>query len=156
MKFNIGDLVYIRYHADDEKDIYSERFGVAWLSDMDEFEGHVGVITHHDLCSKGEQYLVDYDGEEYWFSVGSLDVYEPTFAIGTRVLIRHHSNDEKQQYHSQYSVFWKQPMNAYEGQICVIEKCDVDDGNPIYAVLNGTGYWWFVESSLIPVEYDVF
>lgn len=156
MKFDIGDLVYIRYHADDEKEAYAERFRIRWDSEMDEFEGHVGVIKQSDTCLTCEQYRVDYDGEEFWFSVSSLEAYEPTLAIGTKVLVRPHSQEEKQQYQSQYRLYWKKSMDAYEDHIGVIEKCDINYGYPVYAVSDGGDYWWFAESSLIPLEYDVF
>ena len=157
MKFNIGDLVYIRNHTYDEKKIYSKNFGIRWVSEMEEFEGRVGRIRHHNLWFNEEQYLVNYDGEEFWFSVDSLKAYEPTFKIGTRVLIRHHSNEEKLHYRSQHMLSWEKSMEKGEGHTGVIVQCDTNDYlNPIYGVSNGTYYWWFAESSLTSLPYDVF
>lgn len=157
MNFNVDDIVYIRYHADDEKEIYSERFGIDWWFEMDDFEGHVGIVTQIDSIHNSNQYLVNYDGEELWFDINSLEPYTPSIAIGTKVLVRHHSDQEKQQYHSQYSLFWEKSMDTFEGTVGTIQNCDICNDHNVYIVEDDTGHcWWFAESSFIPLEYDIF
>ena len=167
MKFNIGDVVYVRPHTNLEKEGYGRWHGIRWTSQMDILEEQ--VVTVHQI--DGERYLVkprDYgvgcvDGKlvftrdmEAWFMEDSLELCKPIFKNGTKVLVRKHSKDEKDQYSSTCSILWSTCMDEFEGNIGTVEGFRMNGHNYVYRVSMNGYECRFGEDSLIDAEYSIF
>ena len=75
------------------------------------------------------------------------------FAEGTKVQIKYHSKYEKLAYLRDHNLYWFYEMDDFEGKIGVV---DVSDSENRYRIVVGERKMWFAESSLLPIEYDVF
>ena len=154
MEFNIGDSVYIRPHTYEEAQTYADRYNLEWVPDMDDCEDSVGVVIDCNECDGYDEYLVDCDGDEWWFADSSLEVFEPTYKVGTMIRIRHHTQDERVQYDDRYNLLWMQQMNDFEGRFGMITQSGKTHGRYMYQITIDADHFWFVETSL--ALYDIF
>lgn len=167
MKFNIGDVVYVRPHTNLEKEGYGRWHGIRWTSQMDILEEQ--VVTVHQI--DGERYLVkprDYgvgcvDGKlvftrdmEAWFMEDSLELCKPIFKNGTKVLVRKHSKEEKGRYPFLYSLIWYSCMDEFEGNIGTVTNFQINNHHYAYRVSMNGDEWLFGEGSLSDAGYSLF
>lgn len=76
------------------------------------------------------------------------------FKVGDTVIIRHHTQEEKDNYEDNWDhnkAYWADHMNEMEGKMYQIDNI-VNDS---YRIVDERGKWRFAESSLISM-YDQF
>ena len=167
MAFNIGDVVYVKPHINIEIEGCEQWHNIPWTSHMAMLEGQIVIVQQID----GERYLVKprhvsfgYMGGtlvwsqdiEAWFAEDSLELCKPKFANGTKVLVRKHSKDEKDQYSSTCSILWSICMDGFEGNIGTVEGFRMNGHNYVYRVSMNGDECRFGEDSLIDAEYSIF
>ena len=167
MKFNIGDVIYVRSHTNLEKEGYGCWYGIRWTSQMDILEEQ--IVTVHQI--DGKRYFVKprdhsigcMDGHlvftkdiEAWFVDDSLELCKPKFENGTKVLVRKHSKDEKEQYPSHYSLIWYSCMDEFEGNVGTVTSFQINGHHYAYRISMNGDEWLFGEGSLIDAGYSLF
>ena len=75
------------------------------------------------------------------------------FAEGTKVQIKHHDSHEKLTYLRDHDLYWFDVMDDFEGKMGVVETHDSENR---YRIVVGEQKLWFSETSLVPIEYNVF
>ena len=75
------------------------------------------------------------------------------FAEGTKVQIKYHGTYEKLAYLMEHDLYWFDEMDDFEGKTGVVET---HDSKNRYRIVVGEHKMWFAETSLVPIEYDVF